>query len=207
LIEHSLIESRTRRTPTEIREALRAATAAPHARLHLHSGFAAIQPGTIDLVDYRSLLVRLYGFHVEFEAATGSPHERSVWLQEDLAALSVAGTTFDSRTLASIPRCAMQGAFATPARRLGARYVVEGSTLGGRELARHLAPLLGATGTAGRRFFLGRGACTGAAWQTFLEQLSVSASTPALRKEILAAAVATFEIFEQWMRAWRSDGP
>jgi len=60
-----------------LRETLRAATADIHSQLHLHAGFAAIQQGTIDLAGYRALLVRLYGFHVSFEAAMGMANDRS----------------------------------------------------------------------------------------------------------------------------------
>ncbi len=76
--------------------------------------------------------------------------------------------------------------------------------LGGRHLARGLDPLLGGAGSAGRRFFLGRGAETHGAWNAFLERLTSSASTPADRAETVAAAVSTFSIFEEWLRGWRN---
>lgn len=186
------------RTPRSLRQTLRAATAGPHARLHLHAGFAAIQNGTISLPEYRALLVRLYGFHAPFEAAVGIANQRSAWLQEDLAAMNISGDA-----LASIPRCKALAAFDTAGGRLGALYVVEGSTLGGRHLARNLATLLGSAGGAGRRFFIGRGANTDAAWDAFLARLACSADTPAVCSEIVAAAAATFGIFEEWLRDWR----
>ena len=93
----------------------------------------------------------------------------------------------------------------TPARRLGALYVVEGSTLGGRHLARNLDVLLGATGSAGRHFFLGRGTETTVAWSAFLQRLTLLASTAAVEAEVVATAVATFDIFEEWMRDWRDE--
>ncbi len=181
-----------------LRQTLRAATSEPHARLHLHTGFAAIQSGAIDLVDYRSLLVRLYGFHVAFEAASGLAGERSGWLQDDLAAITPQGYA-----PASIPRCTALAPLATPERLWGALYVVEGSTLGGRHLARNLDALLGPVASAGRRFFLGRGADTTAAWNAFLERLTFFGTTPAAYEEIIATAVTTFGIFEEWMRDWR----
>lgn len=208
MVDHSTIEpagisaSERRRPDTRgsLRQALRVATAAPHARLHLHAGFAAIQNGTIDLIDYRSLLVRLYGFHAAFEAAADGTRERSAWLEDDLAALGV-----DDHALVSTARCDALMMLDTPARRFGAFYVVEGSTLGGRHLARDLDSLLGITGIAGRRFFLGRGTDTSAAWNAFLERLaSFLASTPSAEEEVVAGAVATFDIFEEWMREWRS---
>ena len=46
---------------------LRAATATTHERIHTHAGFEAAAAGTIEVSDYRRLLVRLYGFHRPFE--------------------------------------------------------------------------------------------------------------------------------------------
>jgi heme oxygenase len=105
--------------------------------------------------------------------------------------------------LAKIPRCAGPTTVDTPARRLGALYVVEGSTLGGRQLARHLDPLLGTTGSAGRRFFLGRGAETNTVWNAFLAQMALLANTPADRQDAVEAAVQTFGIFQEWLGGWR----
>jgi len=185
-------------TPLSLRQSLRAATSEIHARLHLHAGFAAIQDGTIDLAAYRSLLVRLYGFHVSFEAAAGIPNDRSGWLEDDLAVVSMGG-----HTLATVPRCAALPEFDKPARRLGAIYVIEGSTLGGRHLARNLDSLFGPIGSAGRRFFLGRGADTNTAWKAFLARMTFSARAPADRRETVEAAVGTFGIFQEWMDGWR----
>jgi heme oxygenase len=199
--DKSASERRGLAAGTCLRQTLRIATSAPHARLHQHPGFAAIQNGTIDRIDYRSLLVRLYGFHVAFEAAADITNERSAWLQEDLATLAV-----DACALASVPRCSAPMTLDTPARRLGALYVVEGSTLGGQHLARNLDTLLGPTAPAGRSFFLGRGRDTSAAWHGFQERLaSLAASTPCAAEEVVAAAVASFGIFEVWMRDWKSE--
>ncbi len=196
---NSVIAPCPRVTPLTLRQSLRAATAEVHARLHRHAGFASIQNGTIDLVAYRQLLIRLYGFHVSFEAVMGISSERSAWLQDDLAAVSIGGQP----TPAKIPRCTALAGFDTPAGRLGALYVVEGSTLGGRHLARQLDHLLGSTGSAGRRFFLGRGIDTTTAWNAFLARMTSSTRTPAARRQTVAAAVRTFSIFQDWMDGCR----
>jgi heme oxygenase len=182
-----------------LRQALREATSESHARLHLHSGFLAIQNGTVDLDAYRALLIRLYGFHVAFEAAMGISGDRSTWLQEDLTALGIG-----TEALPAIPRCASLPPLDTPGRRLGALYVVEGAMLGGRQLARSLASLLGSAGSRGRHFFLGRGAQTSSAWNAYLEQLDRVADTTAVRLELVASAVDTFNSFEGWVSGWRS---
>jgi heme oxygenase len=198
-LEYRGVEPCSAPTPPSLRETLREATSAAHARLHLHTGLAAIQDGTITRDDYRALLARLYGFHVALETSGGIASERSAWLREDLAALQM-----DAHTMATIPRCTALGTFATPERRLGALYVMEGATLGGRHLARQLEPLLGSNGSAGRRFFLGHGADTSTAWNAFLGRLTLSAGVPAARTQIVAAAVEIFGIFEEWLRGWRT---
>lgn len=181
------------------RQLVRAATQEVHERLHRHAGFAAIQDATIDLPAYRALLLRLYGFYVPFEAAADLGLERSRWLEGDLGAMHL-----DSGTFATIPRCPHVFRLDTPERRLGAAYVVEGSTLGGRALGRSLDRLLGPNGTEGRSFFLGRGSGTGAAWTGFLARLEAATREPGPRADVVAAAVETFTAFEEWLSGWRT---
>jgi heme oxygenase len=73
--------------------------------------------------------------------------------------------------------------------------------LGGRALAGGLDRVLGAGTQAGRRFFLGRGAATGAAWQGFLRQLDEAEPAQAA---CVASAVDMFSRFEIWMEGWRA---
>ncbi len=188
----------TARADPSLRLLLRAATQEVHDRLHRHAGFAAIQDATIQSADYQRLLARLYGFYLPFEAAAGIGAERSTWLAADLAALGAP------RPLAALPRCPHLPWLASAHSRLGARYVVEGSALGGRELARSLDRLLGTDAMAGRRFFVGRGSGTGEAWRDYLAQLSAAPPEPAARAEIISGAVATFAAFEDWLDGWSS---
>jgi heme oxygenase len=168
-----------------------------HQRLHLHDGFAAIQNGAIEMASYRLLLIRLYGFYVPFEAATNLGDERSRWLADDLRALSV-----DLDRPGAAPQCPDIPCPRTPEGRIGAFYVVEGSALGGRGLARDLTALLGPDAVNGRRFFIGRGAGTGEAWRAYLSQLEAHAADPAARPGIIDAALETFAVFERWMAGW-----
>src|SRR6185436_3295501 len=101
----------------------------------------------------------------------------------------------------ALPQCAYIPCLETEPRRLGATYVVEGSTLGGRELAKRLDYLLGAEIVAGRRFFSGRVADTGRAWRAFLDRLEQPADD-ATAAAIIAAAQETFAAFEQWVATW-----
>jgi heme oxygenase len=183
---------------TSLHSLLRAETAAAHARLHQHSGFAAAAAGRIDRPGYQRLLLRLYGFYLALEAAAGIEPLRSGWLASDLAVLSTPQVRF-----AATGCCTMLPALDSPAALLGAMYVVEGSALGGRGLARSLQPLLGGDTLAGRRFFASDGADTGRAWRAFLARLTAVQAIS--RPVVIGAAVATFCSFETWMADWESS--
>ncbi|PPQ36776.1 biliverdin-producing heme oxygenase [Rhodopila globiformis] len=183
--------------PGGLRTALRLATLPAHTRLHGHPGLGAVQAGTIGRGAYRALLSRLYGFHVPFEAAAGIEPERSRWLAADLQTLGL-----DEAAVAALPRCGYVPRLETEARRLGAAYVVEGSTLGGRELAKRLDHLFGPGAIEGRRFFSGRATDTGRAWRAFVERLERTGTDEATSAAVIAAAQETFAAFERWVEDW-----
>jgi heme oxygenase len=156
-----------------------------------------VQQGTIDRASYRTLLCRLYGFHKAFESAAGCAPERSLWLAEDLRTLGLT-----ELAVAALPRCDAMPRLDTEHRRLGALYVAEGSTLGGRELAKRLDHLFAAGERNGRRFFSGRDADTGKAWRAFCDRLDARAVDHAARDETTTAAIETFAAFEDWFLDW-----
>ncbi len=176
---------------------LRAATQAPHERLHLHAGFALVKNGTISAAAYQALLIRLYGFYHPFERAIGQDRIRTHWLESDLAWSGLDAASFPRLRL-----CADIPSYGCAARRLGALYVAEGSALGGRQLCRGLDRLLGLESRDGRRFFAGRGADTGPAWAEFLDRLAAVGQEPAGHTALVSAAVETFEVFEIWLNGW-----
>ncbi len=182
-----------------LRHSLREATRAAHLRLHAHPGLGAVQAGNIDRVSYQSLLSRLYGFHIPFETAAGIAPERSLWLAADLMTLGLT-----EQEIAELPMCPSLPRLDTAGRRLGALYVAEGSTLGGRELAKRLDHLFAPTERDGRRFFSGRDADTGKAWRTFCDHLDADDAGDAARDETIAAAMETFAAFEDWFADWKA---
>lgn len=183
-----------------LRDVLRSATRAIHERLHGHDGLAAVAAGMIDRATYIALLARLYGFHHPFELAAQQFPERTQCLQSDLATLGA-----DAAMLAELPRCTAFPAIASSDCLLGARYVVEGSALGGRGLARQLNGLPGPDIVAGRRFFSGYGTETGTVWRTSLARLAAVSTATASRAASVAGAVATFTIFEQRLDEWNQS--
>lgn len=185
--------------PKPLHLLLREATREVHKRLHRHDGFAAIQNSTINIAEYRRLLLRLYGFYVPLEPAAAIGHDRSVWLEDDLSALDV-----DRQMIAAAPRCSNIPGLNSAEGQLGARYVIEGPALGGRELGRCLDGLLGPGVARGRWFFLGNGSGTGEAWKGYLAHLSAASDEPEVRAAITKAAIETFKAFEEWLSGWSS---
>ncbi|WP_137181335.1 biliverdin-producing heme oxygenase [Roseomonas sp. AR75] len=186
-------------SPGSVRAMLRAATDAQHQRLHVLPAFAALAEGRIALHDYAALLQRKLGFHAALDArlegvddlaALGidlAERRRTPLLRDDLRWLGMS----DAVPLAPLP--VLRGA----AEAMGALYVAEGSTLGGRQLARALDGLL-PPGEDGRRFLLGHGARHGAMWRDFCGALERCGADLAARDAMIAGAIATFAAFEAW---------
>lgn len=183
------------------RMALRAATAAAHVRLHHLPVLAPLAAGTITRPAYAALLRRMLEFHLGVERCVAAgpsvrgvgvdivERRRSPLLLADLATLGVAAGG-DAAPALPVPGSA--------AGVLGCLYVVEGSTLGGRELARRLDHLLPPGSVDGRAFLLGYGAGHGAMWRAFCAALEAGGTDAGRRADMVAAALATFAAFEAW---------
>jgi heme oxygenase len=191
---------------------LRAATAATHERMHAHAGFEAAAAGTIEAADYRRLLVRLYGFHRPFEDVARSAMDifridldlsaraRSALLLADLQTIG-----FDPNAAAILPLWRPSIRLVSKGSLLGALYVLEGSTLGGVQIARALKNGVGNGLGKALLFFVGRGEFQGAMWRKLVEELESlrEDDEEAMRAE--DAAVTTFKAFEHWMAGWRTE--
>jgi heme oxygenase len=186
---------------------LRIATQDVHARLHHHPGLSAVAAGTISMRAYGNLLSRLWGFHRAFEDILANPpagldfdprdRARAGMLEADLIDLG-----HDRQAIGRLPVCAFLYRPRLAAEFMGALYVVEGSTMGGAQLARALAPLFDGAGEMGRRFFLGYGARNGAMWRDFVDRLDRLAGNEELEVAATRGAVATFNDFERWVAGW-----
>lgn len=81
------------------------------------------------------------------------------------------------------------------ARFLGALYVLEGSTLGGRLLARHVEATLGLTPGQGNAYFHGHGAETGSLWGAVTAE--IGAVPDKLAEGLVHSARRTFAAFRE----------
>lgn len=174
---------------------LRAATAEAHAALERDLDW---QERVATLPGYRVLLARLRGFHAAYEPAIAEgladapffePRRRLDALDADLSALGL-----DAAARAALPVPAAP-AFAGEGAAMGALYVLEGSTLGGIVIGRHVGGLHGEA--APLAYYAGRGREAGPLWRTFRERLD--GLDPAQETAAFAAGVATFEAMREWL--------
>ncbi|ATB45434.1 biliverdin-producing heme oxygenase [Corallococcus macrosporus] len=159
---------------------------------------------------YRRHLEALHGFYGPLEtrlaglgldAVAGlSVHAR--WkvplLVEDLRALG-----HDDASLAHLPRCGGLPSLAGVPEALGCLYVLEGSTLGGQLILRHLRRHFDGTPLGPFAFFRAYGDDVGPRWRAFGEavnQASVVAADAAFDSRAVKGAQDTFDAFAAWLR-------
>ena len=78
--------------------------------------------------------------------------------------------------------------------------MLEGSTLGGQVIGRHIGALHGLDG-AGLAYYRAHGRQTGVMWNLFRARLERLPAHPATEAAVTDAAVATFEAMRGWLCA------
>ena len=173
----------------------------------------------LDLLDphlsrarYAAILHAFYGFYAPVERAVpaygdepsrwidGSDRRKARWLAADLSALGAAAAN-------ELPRCGALPDLASEDAQLGCMYVLEGSTLGGQHVVRHLAARAAAGGADGgppwpRRFFASYGSDVGPMWRGFCRRLEGRGEPHDGdgRRRVIDAARQTFGRFHDWVR-------
>ncbi len=85
------------------------------------------------------------------------------------------------------------GAFKSEAFCIGIAYVLEGSSLGGRVIYKHISNNLGLDSQTGAKFFSGNSAQTASHWKGFLDAMTHFALSTATQSEIIYGARFGFE--------------
>lgn len=182
-----------------------------------HEATEALMPLTdpnLTLERYIAMLERLYPLVWSWEvwAREGAPvalrpllasRQRSSLLAADLGVFGIhvealQGNTFDWQQVV-FDGGDSDAEAARMAKFLGAFYVFEGSTLGGRYIARQVETTLNIQPGTGDRFFRGHEEKTAALWQEVLSSLR---SVPdALEPLVIEAARRAFRAFGLWLRS------
>jgi heme oxygenase (biliverdin-IX-beta and delta-forming) len=180
-------------------------TAASHTRLE---NALDLMRDDLQRDEYIALLGRFHGYVSAWEAAVGvalpaslagffDARRKTPLLAADLVALTGDAGEAAASVVASsqdLPRLPNVGAA------IGSMYVMEGSTLGGRFIAPHVARLLGLTPGQGNAYFDAYGDRTGSMWNAFRD--TAAANVPeAQYDDAVEAAIATFESLQAWLCA------
>ena len=173
-----------------------------------------LDPG-LTLEDYRRHLEALHGLFAPLEAElarmlSGLPPElRAIerWklplLVKDLEALG-----HDTASLARLPRATWLPSLTGLPEALGCFYVLEGSTLGGQLILRHLQRHLAEAPAGGFVFFRSYGEEVGPMWRAFGEvvsRASAAAASEEFDARVVQAAKDTFDAFTAWLSREKTD--
>jgi heme oxygenase len=130
-------------------------------------------------------------------SALGARLHKTTHLQRDLQCLGVRTDR--------LPLCRDLPPLHTQAEVLGCLYVMEGATLGGRLITRHVRAALGVTPMTGGRFFEGYGEDTGRMWQGMRQLLVEGCSDTATEDSIVTNAITTFARLRGWCELFQEQ--
>ena len=188
---------------TDFLNKLRFNTAPLHKSIELLPVSISLLSNNITLQDYRNYIIILYGFVKEFEL---SLYPQIQFVIDDLESRKKTFLLYnDLQTLGIEPaevETIMDNFFKTNntiAGTLGCMYVMEGATLGGQIISRHIEKMLGNSVTGSLKYIKAYGTNTGYMWKKFLESFCELAVIKQQQDEAIKGAVKTFSLLEKWM--------
>lgn len=183
---------------------LRERTAACHTALEQNALSVQLLSDGVTTGDYRRYLASLYAFVAGFEEEVYPqlPHaiadindrRRTQLLEQDLRSLGQ-----DIQALERMPAGYFKSFYEDRYEALGGLYVLEGSTLGGQLIQRHLHKVMGEEAPLHTLYFQGHGAATGPMWKQFLSALIAAAQGH--EESVIEGAIRTFRKLDALMQA------
>lgn len=183
---------------------LKEATSSRHAAIERQ--WPLLDP-SLSIASYHRFIQDVFGFYVslEFELLAAvscstvdfdyAPRQKTPRLRQDLLALGDTETT-----IAALPRCERLPSLTNAAQRWGCLYVIEGATLGGQIITKHLHRNLGLSANSGASFFNGYGTQTSVQWKAFCAVVPVYGEASAGdRDAMLSGANQTFDALSEWL--------
>ena len=164
--------------------------------------------GTISTPIYIALLQKLFGFYKPLEkriAALPGWHNLPVDLERrrkvPLLARDLLWLEVTQSQLSQLPRCTNLPKVKSITEALGCLYVIEGATLDGQIISRHLEKNLALDEGRGCAFFCSYGDEVGLMWKSFRETLSAHCSkqTTTEEEQLVTSACETFVSLDSWL--------
>ncbi|MFN0279425.1 MAG: biliverdin-producing heme oxygenase [Pyrinomonadaceae bacterium] len=155
--------------------------------------------------DYRNLLEKFRRFYAAIEPKIAAvdlerfgmdfeKRRKTALLENDLKSLDDSqNADHNASEFIDLPN------LSTPSRAFGSLYVLEGATLGGQVITRHLKQHLDITPENGGMFFNSYGAEVGPMWKSFAETITRFAEETDDDDSIVEAARETFDSFRRCM--------
>ena len=184
-------------------QTLRSRTAACHHALEQSPLSIALLSDTVSADHYTAYLKKLYGFICGFENNVFSQlpsflPDIELRKKAHLIASDLLFHHQNTQDIAVLPEAFFKTRYPTKAAAWGGMYVLEGSTLGGQIIKRHLQKN-GDSWFTGSLYFTAYGAETGSFWKTFLQHLGEAAKNPVDAEQIIESAVQTFSAIDAWL--------
>lgn len=183
---------------------LREGTAESHTALENNSISKALLSEEVSLQDYQIYLEKMYGLVKGIENDV-YPVVKDIFpdlqlrKKAFLIETDLRNTGYSAEQFSLIP----VKHFITDGtdKATGMMYVLEGSSLGGRVLYKHVNKYLGLTESIGASFFAGYGDRTGPMWKAFLKHFTDHAVNTGSQQSIIDAASQTFREAGEWLSA------
>jgi heme oxygenase len=183
----------------DILQRLKEETAEAHRQVE--ERVPVFRPG-FSLDEYGTLLERFYGFWAPLESRLSrlaSLEDAELDLEGRLkSSLLEEDLRFLGHNPESVRQCDALPAVDTFLRGLGCLYVLEGSTLGSRFIARRLEESLHLQSATGASFFNSYGESVGRRWTEFRSFVAERVK-PEDGDEIVSSARQTFQCFYEWL--------
>lgn len=183
---------------------LRSETASSHQALEENPSSQFLMSNEVTQQTLEHYLKTMYGFVKGFEKIVFPLLENELpqigsRQKAQLLAADLLQSKQDIDRLALVPDSVFTTYYTNACTAWGGMYVLEGSTLGGQIITKHLQQFLGEGITQKTHYLAGYGAATGSMWKTFLQHFSEAATTKCNQEEIIKSAVQTFSLINSWM--------
>ncbi|HEV7381234.1 MAG TPA: biliverdin-producing heme oxygenase [Dyadobacter sp.] len=183
---------------------LRAATAASHKGLEDNERSKGILSPEISIQIYQEYLAKMYGVVAGCERdvypiLSGlfqdlEERKKAHLILKDLQVTGMDQHNIDQLNIHTFTP-------ANVAEALGIMYVLEGSTLGGKVLFRHVHKVLGLDENSGAAFFWGYGTETGPKWKSFVSAFADYAIQNEAQQNVIQGATDCFTAVDNWLKA------
>lgn len=175
---------------------LRESTATAHEEMERQMD---MQTACQNVEQYRRILSGFLGYYEPLEERLKILPElegrsKIGWLEEDLKALGM-----DDAAIEALPRCDFGPKAETRDEAMGCAYVLEGATLGGRQISAWLKD--SNVPETARRFFSSYGPEVGPKWKAFCAYLEKFQAEGGDTQATVSGANQTFSSLGEWMRA------